>query len=283
MFAKAFKFGLIVIISIILVSLSVDAADHRGNFKESIIGSLFAKNSDGPCPPEMVFVSAAGGGFCADKYEASAGAKCPYQDPANEKESSLNINHPECLPEVAAGKIPWRNLTQIQAVSICAKAGKRLPTGEEWFATALGTPDKTSGWTADDCQVSSNWKSQPGETGSGRNCFSYTGAYDMVGNVWEWVKGEINDGVYNGLAMPADGFVKAVNADGLPTQTDPDNAFSEYNNDYFWIKAKGLRGLARGGYWENGDGAGQYSVYAVTDQTFVGTGVGFRCVKDAAK
>lgn len=283
MFGKAFKFALVVVVSVFLVTIAVDAADHRGNFSQSMIGRLVAGEEEGPCPEGMVLVSNDSGGFCADKYEASAGDKCSYSDPKNEKESSLNLNTPDCQAVSAPMAIPWRNLTQIQAVNLCAKAGKRLPTSEEWFAISLGTPDKIRGWTADDCQVSNNWSAQPGPTGSGKNCISYAGAYDLSGNVWEWVKGEISDGAYKDQSLPPDGYIQAVSVDGLPLETDPDNPVEAYNGDYLWIKTKGARGVARGGYWANGQEAGQYSFYAVTEPTFAGTGVGFRCIKDAKK
>ncbi len=283
MFGKAFKFALVIVLSVLMVSLAVDAADHRGDFGQSIVGRVFAGEKEGPCPSDMVLVEYEGGGFCIDKYEDSAGAKCSYNDPSNEKETALNLNQPDCQAESADGRMPWRNLTQIQAVNICAKAGKRLPTNEEWFAAAMGTPDKTSGWNEDDCQVKNNWTSQPGLSGSAASCFSYSGAYDMIGNVWEWVKGEVSDGVYKDVTMPENGYVKVVSVDGLPLEVDPDNPSESYNNDYVWLKTKGVRGIARGGYWGNGSEAGQYSFYAVTEPTFSGTGVGFRCVKDAKK
>jgi formylglycine-generating enzyme required for sulfatase activity len=280
MFGKAFKFALVVVISIFFVTMAVDAVDHRGNFSQSVIGRLFAGESNSPCPVGMVLVDGGADDFCVDEYENSAGDKCPYLDPGNEKESNLNLNNPDCQAISSSLAIPWRNLTQIQAASLCAKAGKRLPTAEEWFAAAMGTPDKNENWGADDCQVDNNWASQPGKTGSGDSCFSYAGAYDMVGNVWEWIKGEIENGSYEDMVLPGDGYIKAVSVDGLPLETDPDNPTEIYNGDYLWLKTKGLRGVAKGGYWANGQEAGQYSFYAVTEPSFAGTGVGFRCVKD---
>jgi formylglycine-generating enzyme required for sulfatase activity len=283
MFGKALKFALVIVLSVFLVSIAVDATDHRGDFGKSIIGRVFAGKEGGPCPEGMVLVENDQGGFCIDKYEVSADGKCPYNNPANEKESSLNLNDPGCQAVSSEGKTPWRNLTQIQAVNLCAKAGKRLPTSEEWFTASLGTPDKSRGWGQDDCQVSNNWSAQPGLTGSGANCISYAVAYDMTGNVWEWIKGDVVDGKYKEVSLPSDGYIKAVSADGLPLETDPDNPVDSYNGDYLWLKKTGTRGIARGGYWGNNGEAGQYSLYAVTEPTFSGTGVGFRCVKDAVK
>jgi Uncharacterized conserved protein len=231
------------------------------------------------CPAEMVFIPNSTGGFCLDKYEDSAGGQCPSNNPASEQDSQKNIDNLNCQAVSVAGAVPWRNLTQIQAVSICAKVGKRLPTSEEWFAGSVGTPDKNSLWGLDDCQVANNWRAQPGLTGSGKNCVSYAGAYDMIGNVWEWVKGEVNNGFYGNIKMSDEGYVQAVSPDGLPTKTDLDNPDKSLKDDYSWIKLSGERGIARGGYWSNGDQAGSYSFYAVTEPNFSAVGVGFRCAK----
>ncbi|MBD3208569.1 MAG: SUMF1/EgtB/PvdO family nonheme iron enzyme, partial [Candidatus Nealsonbacteria bacterium] len=153
------------------------------------------------------------------------------------------------------------------------------PTPKEWHQAALGTPDKESDWSGKDCHVAGNWPSQPGLTGSGEDCVSSAGAYDMVGNVWEWVDGTIFDGQYEGHALPEQGFVQGVDDQGLSYQTDIEESAPNYNQDYFWIKQQGTRGIARGGYWGNGSDAGVYSAYLVVPPSFSGTGVGFRCVK----
>jgi formylglycine-generating enzyme required for sulfatase activity len=272
---KKRKFGwlswlIVMVVAVLLTSVGIRASDSLFGAKGQV-KSL--------CPDNMVFVPGSKGGFCIDKYEDSAGPKCPSADPASDQESGSNIDAPDCQAVSAAGAIPWRNLTQIQAVDLCAKAGKRLPTSEEWFAATLGTPDKNSGWGSDDCQVNNNWSQQPGPTGSGKNCVSYVGAYDMIGNVWEWVNGTTNNGVYDNIKLPDNGYVQSVSPDGLPLTTDPDNPADAYKDDYSWIKFEGVRGIARGGYWANGADAGQYSFYAVTEPNVSAIGVGFRCVK----
>jgi formylglycine-generating enzyme required for sulfatase activity len=269
------KFGIVqwliaITVVIILTSAGIKASD-------SLFGGSGQVKS--LCPAEMVFIPNSTGGFCLDKYEDSAGTGCQLSDPASEQDSQKNIDNPNCQAVSVAGAVPWRNLTQIQAVSVCAKAGKRLPTSEEWFAASVGTPDKNSGWNADDCQVNNNWPEQPGLTGSGKNCVSYAGVYDMIGNVWEWVKGEVNNGFYGNIKMPDEGYVQAVSPDGLPAKTDLDNPDESLKDDYSWIKLSGERGIARGGYWSNGDQAGSYSFYAVTEPNFSAVGVGFRCAK----
>jgi len=276
---KFFYYFFIAILAVGLVTIGIDAVDHYDNLSDSVVGHLFFQGADAPCPAEMVFVPSAAGGFCLDKYEAAAGRRCPHQEIGNQLMTRENLDAPDCAPESRAGAQPWRFISQTQAMAVCAKAGKRLPTGEEWFKAALGTPDKAAGWGADDCQVDSNWPSQPGPAGTGRNCVSSFGAYDMVGNVWEWIKDEAVDGVYRGRALPATGYVAAVDTDGLAAETRESEADQNFGADYFWIKASGVRGLARGGYWQNKADSGLYAVYIVSPTSFAGTGIGFRCAK----
>jgi formylglycine-generating enzyme required for sulfatase activity len=71
------------------------------------------------------------------------------------------------------------------AAAACRNSGKRLPSNAEWRAAALGTPDP---WPQDDpahqCNVSGP-SALP--TGSRIKCVSDVGAFDMVGNVTEFV------------------------------------------------------------------------------------------------
>jgi formylglycine-generating enzyme required for sulfatase activity len=265
----------IISISIILVagitSVIVKAVDNR-------ITSFNNKNS-GPCANDMVYISFSGGGFCIDKYEASPGLNCAYQEVSNQNETRVNLSQSDCQPISLANARPWRFISQAQAMSACAKAGKRLPTDEEWYLASLGTPDKEKDWTMDDCQVKNNWDSQPGLTSSAKNCVSAAGAYDMIGNIWEWVKGEIKNGYYNDTKLPPSGYIKSVDTSGLPLETDIKIADPNFNGDYLWIKDTETRGIARGGYWNNQGEAGIYSMYLVSLPSFTGTGVGFRCAK----
>ena len=254
----------------------------RGTERTSDLTASLTQPTEGrsaPCPQDMVFVDSENGGFCVDKYENSPGPGCPYQDSQNETESQINLDSPNCLPVSKEISTPWRNVSQSQAALACARAGKRLPSSKEWYQAALDTPDKDSNWNEQDCQVKSNWPSQPGLTGSGKDCVSSAGAYDMIGNVWEWVDGTIFDGQHEGHPLPEQGFVQGVDDEGLAYQTDLQEPAPNYNQDYFWIKQQGTRGIARGGYWGNGSDAGVYSAYLVVPPSFSGTGVGFRCVK----
>ncbi|MBU4217254.1 formylglycine-generating enzyme family protein [Candidatus Parcubacteria bacterium] len=262
---------IVTIIAVALTTLGIKASDgYFGNGKD--VGT-------GPCSADMVFITSPTGGFCIDKYEASVGSGCQNSDPANQQDTRINLNYKDCAAVSEVDKQPWRNISQNQAVMACAKAGKRLPTSKEWFQASLGTPDLDSGWQGDDCNVKKNWPDSPGPTGSGKNCVSSSGVYDMIGNVWEWIDGSIIDGKIGDKEMPESGYIAGVDADSFPVKTDRENKDPNYYNDYFWIKKNDVRTIARGGYWDNGEDAGQYAIYAVPDVSYAGPGVGFRCVR----
>ncbi len=261
---------IVVLTAIILTTLGIRAAD---NF------SLDKSAEDSVCDKGMVLVMASDGDFCIDKYEASAGPDCPYINPKNQTETRDNINKINCKPQSVAQKEPWRSISREQAMIACAKAGKKLPTAKEWYAAAMGTPDKQSDWTKDDCQVNNNWPNQPGLTGFGKNCVSAAGAYDMIGNVWEWIDATVDNGKYQDRELPDKGYVVLVDENGLPAKTDINKADINYYNDFLWIKKTGLRGIVRGGYWNNKSEAGLYSAYIVSPPSSAENGIGFRCVK----
>ena len=75
------------------------------------------------------------------------------------------------------GVQPARYLSWFQAAAAARNVGKRLPTNAEWQAAALGTPQGS-------CNTSSG---NVAPTGSTAGCVSHVGAFDMVGNLAEWV------------------------------------------------------------------------------------------------
>jgi len=269
---KWLKPVIVIVLSVIMTTIGVKASD-----------TLFSSDKNGLsnsiCSSDMVFIPNSSGGFCLDKFEASASDNCPSVNPASQIDTRNNLNSIDCIAESKKGAIPWRNISQNQAAIACSKAGKRLPTNKEWLQASLGTPDKNSSWGRDDCQLASNWSSHPGKTGSGKKCISSVGAYDMIGNVWEWVDETINDGKYKGIDLPGDGYVNGVDSSGMPATVDSDNPDLNYNSDYMWIKKDGVKGVLRGGFWSNKNQGGIYSTYLVFPPSFAGGSVGFRCVK----
>ena len=281
-FGKITKTAIVMGLSVILVTLVMNAGDNIGNFSNSLVALLFGLNKPkNPCPDEMAFVATSEGkSFCIDKYEASANESCPFRNPLNQAETRANLERTICQPVSMSGVIPWRNISQNQAEVACAKAGKRLPANKEFYKASLGTPDPSFSWGEKDCNLGKRETSLPDAAGSREKCVSSSGVYDMIGNVWEWVEGTITDGAYQGRSLADQGFVKAADSEGIPVSTDAEQADLNYNEDYFWIDKSGSRGMFRGGYWGSDSKAGIYSVHAISPPSFTGIGVGFRCVKN---
>src|SRR5215510_10596674 len=89
------------------------------------------------------------------------------------------------LPSV----LPSAFITWFQAQEACANAGKRLPTSAEWQVGANGTPDPGPDNGTTDCNVGDGATvvNNALPTGARSSCVSARGAFDMVGNLAEWV------------------------------------------------------------------------------------------------
>jgi hypothetical protein len=175
------------------------------------------RNISVPCAPDAV----ASGHLCLDKYEASVWEIPPGNTAviARIKKGTVTLAHLTSPAAVAGGVVqrgvssddygagcpdtgngctdfyavsipgvtPSAFMTWFQAAAAARNSGKRLPTNAEWQAAALGTPD-TGG--ADNGSTTCNTDNlAPGvtTTGSRSGCVSDVGAFDMVGNLWEWV------------------------------------------------------------------------------------------------
>src|SRR5215470_2939177 len=97
-------------------------------------------------------------------------------------------NGQNCTNDIYATSLPSVHpsayITWFQAQEACANAGKRLPTNAEWQVAANGTPDPGPDNETTDCNTAGDDLSL---TGTRRDCVSARGAFDMVGNVAEWV------------------------------------------------------------------------------------------------
>jgi formylglycine-generating enzyme required for sulfatase activity len=99
-----------------------------------------------------------------------------------------NIQGQNCANDIYAVSLrsvtPSAFITWFQAQEACANAGKRLPTNAEWQMGADGTPDPGPDNGTADCN-SVGFQLSP--TGARSRCVSARGAFDMAGNVAEWV------------------------------------------------------------------------------------------------
>lgn len=168
------------------------------------------------CPPDSVRA----GTVCLDKFEASVWRIPPPSTPTGETAIrkiragtvtradltaagalQLGLAHRDlaanacfdtgngCVDVYAvsiAGVQPAGFITWFQATAAARNSFKRLPTNAEWQAGALGTPDPGVGTGMDECNTTSA-SGIPALTGSRAHCVSDVGAFDMVGNVAEWV------------------------------------------------------------------------------------------------
>jgi formylglycine-generating enzyme required for sulfatase activity len=270
----------VIVGSTILATLTVNAVDMSGYFSRTMLaGLLFSgeETKNDSCPQNMVLVTQALTPFCVDAYEASAGENCVYNTPANENETLLNLADRACTPVAKPNSEPWRYISSTQAEQACSRAGKRLPTANEWYKAALGTPDLSSGWTEEYCNVAHNRTDGVANTGTGMRCISDAGAYDMVGNVWEWVAETVDKGVWDGRVLPVTGFVDNVDTNGIAYSTESAQV-ENFNNDRFWLDSAIHAGVMRGGYFNSQSHAGLFATYAASPPTFSGDAVGFRCV-----
>lgn len=253
---------------IMLTSFTIDATDSLKTSQSAL--SLFATSQLAEkCPTGTVQIDLVDGGICMDIYENSVGADCGIKEPVVGLETNANIAIDGCMPESKPGAAPWVHVSYHQAKTLCAKKGMRLPSANEWYESALGTPDQYS-----ECNTDGGLQ----ETGKHKKCVSSRGVYDSVGNVWEWVDGVVQNGLYEGRTVPLKGYVTEADTAGIALQTDL-AATALFGKDYFWSSASGTYAIMRGGFHGSQEDAGVYATHMNVTPSFAGAATGFRCVK----
>lgn len=229
------------------------------------------------CPADSVPV----GHACVDKYEASAWETTDAATIKNIQKGKIDAlsdlalatqrgttgpDYGAACPNTGngcktvyavslAGVTPSRFLDWFQAAAACRNAGKRLATNQEWQLAALGTPDPGTDNGTSDCAVASSLS----PTGSRNLCMSDVGAFDMVGNVWEWVAdwGDVATGCQNWGGAGTD--LSCVGGNG----------------------AGGIPGaLWRGGDFDDGTNAGVFAANGVAAPHYANDVIGFRCARE---
>jgi|GEM_PF-6090176 len=115
-----------------------------------------------PCPSDMVLVVLPTETFCIDRYE------WPNQ----------------------AGATPLTGVNWAQAASYCHEKGRNLCKAESWESACKGPWNLAysygNQYKDQKCAVK---QKQVESSGKYKECQNEWGAFDMVGNVWEWVDG----------------------------------------------------------------------------------------------
>ncbi len=265
------KGAVIGIVAIVISTIAIQASDEFRGISGRLSGSVI--QSDSICDKGSVPILFGSHNICMDVYEASPAENCVYSEIKNSLETQTNITVGSCSPVSSSRVEPWRFVTYTDAKQLCARAGKRLPTNEEWYKVALAMSNESIKECLD------NAVSEVSVTGGSENCVTPTGVYDMVGNVWEWMDETISDGNYAGRALPVSGYVDLVDGNGIVTNTN-DQANSSFGDDYAWVSNSGVRGILRGGFYGSGKDGGTFSQNMSVALDFASAGVGFRCVKD---
>ncbi len=253
--------------AVVLSTLGIFASDALQGI-DSQFASLTGAEKSGICKTGSAPIRIEGATICVDLYEASPSSECPHSELSNMLQSEQNATTQNCYAASVANASPWNFISLPQAQRMCASAGKRLPSSKEWYQIALGT-------SPDQCIIAGEGTKNTGN----ESCVSSVGAYDVIGNVWEWVDENVVGNSFDNRLLPIEGYVTSVDANGLAV-TSGEESDELYGRDYFWSKEEGVFGMIRGGFYGSNKDAGLYTVNASVPTSFASKGVGFRCVED---
>lgn len=256
------------------------------NMGSSASATGTASGDNNGCPVNTVRV----GPLCMDKYEASIWSEPPASDgrPQGKQFGRTGDDYPcsfngsDCSganPIYAApvpGRRPSAFMTWFQAQQACLNVGKRLPTNAEWQGAAMGTPTDYEPSPDDgvhDCNTSTGGRVVA--AGSRNRCVSSFGAYDMVGNMFEWTADWIQGSSVP--FAPSIGTADPDFGDDFMRGTNP--ATEEgYGTNFPSALVRG-GSFNAGKFTPNGSGAGIFALNARFSPATAGEDGGFRCVQ----
>ncbi len=138
-------------------------------------------------------------GFYIDKFEVTNGKYWEFvkvtghRIPQHPQNPSRTLWENGRISE-SLGERPVINVDWFDAEAYCRWTSKRLPTEAEWEKAARGTDDRRFPWgnmepTHKHLNYNQQWQGEKtlmpvGSYEAGKSPY---GAYDMAGNVWEWV------------------------------------------------------------------------------------------------
>jgi formylglycine-generating enzyme required for sulfatase activity len=182
-------------------------------------------------------------------------AKCVGDGVCKEPTNSSSYTHTSYYGNSEFDNYPVLYVDWNMAKAYCAWADRRLPTEAEWEKAARGTDGRTYPWGNESPNANLlNYNQNVGDTTavksyeSGKSIY---GAYDMAGNIWEWVSDWYSDTYYQ--SSPS------LNPLGPDT---------------------GTYRVLRGGAWDNYDVDFVRSAYRSGDfPSYSNLNVGFRCAR----
>lgn len=209
---------------------SPEAAIDAAVIGDATLVDVDASADAGPCPPSMAHAVAEAGAFCIDLYEgaivAQDGGAWPHEKPID----GIDASTLRAVP--ADHVVPQGYISQLQAQSMCAHSGKRLCTLDEWTAACRGRPMHDYVYPYGNAYQSgacNEGKQSPivilfgpnptysntelndprcdeleggvAPGGEYTKCVSSYGAFDMHGNLHEWIDDSPNNDPAKGSFM----------------------------------------------------------------------------------
>jgi len=212
-----------------------DAGSGGATPDATLSDSASADGASGPCPSMMALVEAEAGPVCVDLYEGAllhletdgGETAWPHFNPID----GYDAGEFRAVP--AAGVFPQGYISQVQATAACVASGKRLCTFDEWTSTCRGRPQHDYIYPYGDTYEAgrcNEGKESPivelfgpdptysnaelndprcdqlegglAQGGVYSGCESTYGAFDMHGNIHEWIvdspAGEPDNGIFLG-------------------------------------------------------------------------------------
>ena len=186
--------------------------------------------------------------FYIDKYEVTNGrylefiTQTGHRTPQHPSDPKKGLWQGNIMPESVID-LPVINVDWYDAEAYCTWAGKRLPTEAEWAKAAKGPNDWRFPWgdvepTDKHLNFNQTWRGEAtlvpvGIYEAGKSPY---GAYDMAGNVWEWVADWYDPEYYSKSPErnppgPKTGTHKVLRSSGWQGETPQARIFTRIKSD----------------------------------------------------
>ena len=244
-----------------------------GNIK--ITGKIYGGTS---CPSDMVYIPG-DQPFCIDKYEAyKVSGTVVNSTCATGTQAEVDANTTTAIAGSATGQTPLVSINWCAAKKMCQNAGKHLCTNPEWFQACnyKGSQWNITAEQSAEAMACNTDTAAAALTGASPGCITQEGAYDMIGNVWEFVDKVVTADPTNGLT--SNNYITGYDfATALPTSIGATS--NAYGNDMYWYYtgAGSPRMLYRGGAYNQSANSGCFTLVLSNPPSTTSSLFGFRC------